>query len=81
MTIQLTIRLFGTLSSGIPDYNHKKGVLVDAPDDVTPEDLLKDLKIPLSHIGLISRENQAIQRDTPLADQMTIHFFSLVSGG
>jgi len=81
MSIRLTIRLFGTLSLGMPDYDHKKGIVVDAPDDVTPEGLLTGLQISLSHIGLISSENQAIQRDTRLADGMTISFFSLVSGG
>ena len=81
MTIRLTIRLFGTLSLQVPDYDHKKGIIVDAPDGVTPEDLLTHLQIQLSHIGLICYENQAIQRDTPLTDGMTISFFSPVYGG
>lgn len=81
MTIQLTVRLFGTLSLKVPDYDHKNGLIVDAPDGVTPENLLKDLQIPLSHVGLISHENHAIQRDTLLTDKMTISFFSLVCGG
>ena len=81
MTIRLTIRLFGNLSLQMPDYDHKKGIIVYAPDDVTPEDLLTHLQIQISHIGFISYENQAIQRDTRLTDGMTISFFSQVSGG
>ncbi|MCF6248927.1 MAG: hypothetical protein L3J69_16450 [Desulfobacula sp.] len=81
MAIQLTIHLFGTLSSKVPNYDHKKGLLVDAPDAVTPEDLLKDLKIPLTHIGFVSDGRQAIQFDTPLTDKMNVSFFSLISGG
>jgi hypothetical protein len=81
MCIRLTIRLFGTLSSAVPDYDHKKGIVVDVPDGITPEWLLNGLQISLSNIGLISCENQVIQRNTLLTDGMTIHFFSLISGG
>ncbi|MDA3791442.1 MAG: hypothetical protein PF503_23465 [Desulfobacula sp.] len=81
MTIRLTVRLFGTLSLNVPDYDHEKGLIVDMSDGVTPVDLLNDLQIPLSHVGLISHENHTIQLDTPLTDKMTISFFSLVAGG
>lgn len=81
MTIQLTIRLFGTLSSKVPDYDHEKGLCVDVADNVTPEDLAKNLKIPLNHIGLISDGSAAIKLDTQLTDNMNINFFSLISGG
>jgi len=81
MTIRLTIRLFGTLSLRVPDYDHKKGIIVDAPDGITPGYVLSHLQIPLSHIGLISHKNQAIRRDTRLVDKMTISFFSPVYGG
>jgi len=81
VTIRLAIQLFGTLSLKVLDYDHEKGIIVDVPDNITPEDLLRDMQIPLSHIGLISCENQAIQRDALLIDGMTISFFSLVSGG
>ena len=81
MTIQLTIRLFGTLGLKKTDYDHKKGIMVDVPDNITPEQLLEDMHIPVSHIGLISDGNQSIQLDTLLSDKMTINFFSLVCGG
>ena len=79
--MQLTIRLYGTLSSKVPDYDHEKGFQVDVPDDVTPEDLAKDLKIPLTHIGFISDGTQSLKLETCLTDKMTISFFSLISGG
>ena len=81
LTIRLTIRLFGTLSLQVPGYDHKKGLIIDAPCGVTPLDVLADLQIPISHVGLISHDNRAIQQDTPLKDQMTISFFSLAGGG
>jgi len=81
MTIQLTIQLFGTLGSRVPEYDHENGVQVSAPDGVTPEDLIKDLKIPLTHVGFISDGSCAIQLDTPLTDKMSISFYSLISGG
>ncbi len=81
MTMRLTIRLFGTLSSKMPGYNHEKGLHVDVADNVTPEDLAIDLKIPLNHIGLISDGNGAIKLNTQLADNMCINFYSMISGG
>ncbi len=81
MTIRLTIYLFGTLSSKVPNYNHKNGIAIDAVDGVTPEDLLKNLKIPLNHIGLISDGSSSIELVTRLTDKMSVSFFSLISGG
>lgn len=81
LTIRLTIRLFGTLSLKVPGYDHKKGLIVDAPCGATPLDVLADLQIPILHVGLITHDNRAIQQDTLLQDRMSISFFSLVGGG
>ena len=81
MAIRLTIRLFGTLGSKVPDYNPQKGLRVDVDDNATPEDLAKNLKIPLNHIGLISDGSAAIKLDTQLTNNMNVNFFSLISGG
>ncbi len=81
MTLKLTIRLFGTLSFRVPGYNHKTGIIVIAGDDTTPEEILKCLRIPLTHIGVISDGKHPLKRDNALTDGMTIHVFSLISGG
>jgi hypothetical protein len=81
VTIQLTIRLFGTLGSKVPNYDHEKGLLVNAADNATPEDLARGLKIPLDYLGFISDGCSAIELDARLTDKMSIHFFSLMSGG
>lgn len=81
MSIKLTIWLYGTLSSKVPKYDYQEGIIVDKPDNVTPEDLLKDLKIPLTHVGLISDGTKSIPLDAPLEDNMSIKFYSLISGG
>lgn len=79
--MQVTIKLFGTLGSKVQDYDHHTGIIADVPNHCTPADLLKDLQVPLSHVGLIIVDNRPIQQNTPLSDGMTISFFSLVSGG
>jgi hypothetical protein len=81
VSIQLTIRLFGTLSLRTSDYNHTKGLLIEAPEGATPKELLRRMNISPSRIGLISCENKAIQYDTPLNDKAVVSFFSLMSGG
>ena len=81
MAVRLIVRLFGTLSMKVSDYDHKKGIIFNAPEGVTPADLLKDLQVPVSHIGFISNGTSGLQLDSRLEDQMTVHFFSLVSGG
>lgn len=81
MALQLTIRLFGTLSLRVPDYNPKTGIVIVVPDGVTPEDILKKLQIPLSHVGFISDGHRTLKRDSLLLDGMGINFFSLISGG
>ena len=81
MSIRLTIYLFGTLGSKVPEYDHNEGIRADKPDGVTPADLLNDLKIPLNHVGFISDGKKSIQLDALLTDKMSISFYSLISGG
>jgi len=81
MSIQLTIRLFGTLGLKVPAYDHNEGIHVDRPDGVTPEDLIKDLKIPVNHVGFISDGVKSIPLDARLTNKMNISFYSLISGG
>ncbi|MCP4021681.1 MAG: hypothetical protein GY729_07555 [Desulfobacteraceae bacterium] len=81
MTIKLTIRLFGILGLKVPAYDHKKGIRVDKPDGVRPADLLKDLKIPVNHVGFISDGEKSIPLDARLTNKMSISFYSTISGG
>lgn len=81
MTMRLVIRLFGTLSLKVPDYDHEKGIVFDVPEGVTPADLLNDLQVPVSHVGFISDGKSGLQLDSRIENPMTIHFFSLISGG
>lgn len=81
MTIRLTIKLYGTLGLKVPDYDHLNGIQLEVPQGTTPADLLNDLQVPLSHVGLISRDGKILKPDTVLGNQMTINFFSLISGG
>lgn len=81
MTLRLTIKLFGTLSFRVPGYDHKTGIIVNAEDGTTPEEILKHLRIPMTHIGLISDGNRPLKHDDALTDGMTVHVFSLISGG
>lgn len=81
MTIKLKVRLFGVLSLKVPAYDHKQGLIIELPDGAAPVDILKQLQLPLTHIGLISHANQAIPSDASLTDGMTINFYSPVYGG
>lgn len=81
MGMTVTIKLFATLGLKIEDYDHKHGLMRHVPKGTTPADLLQELQIPLSHVGLISSNNKILEPDMPLSNGMSVNFFSLISGG
>ncbi len=75
------VRLFGTLSSSWPDYQHQQGLKIDMPLGSTALDLIKLLKIAKSRIGIVSMNGHRIEPDQHLEDMAAISIFQPISGG
>ena len=81
MTLQLTVKLYGTLDKWVPQYNHESCCVVQMGAPSTVADLIDDLGIPPRSVGIVSVNGQVTQKTDPLPDGALVKVFHPIFGG
>ena len=81
MSLNLNVKLYGTLSRSFDEYNHMSGLDVAMPDDASIHDLLVYLKIEPKRVGMILMDGRSVQKDTLLEDSVQIKILQPIAGG
>ncbi|WP_372679762.1 MoaD/ThiS family protein [Desulfosarcina sp.] len=81
MTIQLTVKVYGTLDRWIPGYNPETGCVVHVAVPSTVADLIDHLGIPPRSVGIVSINGRAAQKADLLPDRALIKVFHPIFGG
>ncbi len=81
MTLQLTVKLYGTLDRWIPGYNHETGCVVHMAVPSTVADLIDHLGIPARSVGIVSVNGRAAKKADLLPDLALVKVFHPIFGG
>ena len=81
MTIQLTVKLYGTLDRWIPGYNPETGCEVHMAVPSTVADLIDQLGIPVRSVGIVSINGRAAKKADVLPDRALVKVFHPIFGG
>ena len=81
MTVQLTVKLHGTLDRWVPGYNPETGCMVPVPVQSTVADLIDQLGIPPRSVGIVSINGRAAKKTDVLPDQALVKIFHPIFGG
>jgi sulfur carrier protein ThiS len=81
MTIQLTVKLYGTLDRWIPGYNPETGCVVHLAVSSTVADLIDYLGIPVRSVGIVSINGRAAKKADVLPDRALVKVFHPIFGG
>jgi len=79
--MKITIKVHGTLTRYLSDYDHEKGLELEFPDNVDAAALIDYLGIPRSKVGLVSINGQQASAGDPLPDQAVVKVFQPIFGG
>ena len=79
--MRITAKLYGTLSSRFPDYQHAQGIDVVIPDGATVKDLLAFLEISESKRAAVVVEGRILKADDTLQRGVPVHVFDAIHGG
>jgi sulfur carrier protein ThiS len=79
--MKITVKVYGTLTKYLPDYNHAKGLELEFPDPVDAAALIDHLGIPRSNVGMVSVNGQPASADDPFPDQAVVQVFQPIFGG
>ena len=74
--MKVTVKLFATLRK-----NRFSQDQLTLPDNAAVSDLLKELKIPQEHIGILLTDGKNVSADSKISDGQTISIFPAVGGG
>jgi len=81
MTVQLTVKLYGTLEQWVPGYNPETGCAVHLAAQSTVADLIDHLGVPTRSVGIVSVNGQAAKKADVLPDQALVKVFHPIFGG
>ena len=81
MTVQLTIKLYGTLDKWVPGYNPATGCVVRMAAPSTVADLIVHLGIPPRSVGIVSVDGRVAKQTDVLPDRAMVKVFHPIFGG
>ena len=81
MTVQLTVRLYGTLDRWVTGYDPEAGCEVRMAAESTIADLIVHLGIPPRSVGIVSVNGQTAKQTDKLPDQALVKVFHPIFGG
>lgn len=79
--MKVIVKLFGTLSTRIPEYDATRGMEVSLPDGATVERLLKHLGFSPREAGLAIVNGKPQRDDSVLREGEEVYLFNLALGG
>ena len=74
--MKVTVKLFATLRK---DRFHSDQIILS--DNATSNDLLKELKIPQDHVGILLVDGKNVSVNSEISDGQTVSIFPAVGGG
>ena len=79
--MKVKVRLFGTLGNKVPDHDPLNGFEIEIRQDANVGDLLDQLEIPKSKIGLVSVEGRLVKAGKTLKAGDFIRIYRPIFGG
>jgi len=81
MTVQLTVKLYGTLDRWFPGYDPNTGCVVHMAAQSTVADLIDHLGVPPRSVGIVSVNGRAAKKADVLPDRALVKVFHPIFGG
>ncbi len=79
--MNITVKLFGTLTEQHSGYNPEEGLFLWLPDGATVKDLLEKLGLSESDRCVTVVNGRVEKRENVLGDGAAVSIFQLVTGG
>lgn len=79
--MNITVKLFGTLSDLRPDYDSAKGLKADLPEGSKVADLLALLHISDDRGATVLMDNRSLSREERLSPGSQVLIFQALDGG
>jgi len=79
--MKITVKVYGTLTKYLSNYDHEKGLELEFPDNADAVALIDNLGIPRPNVGLVSVNGQPASAGDPFPDQAVVKVFQPIFGG
>ena len=79
--MKVKVKLYGTLSSNVPEYKPSQGIEVEIPDDATVKDLLAYLEISETRGAAVIANGRVLNANDELQNGSSLDVFQSIHGG
>lgn len=81
MSVEVTVKLFGTLDRWVSAYDPETGCSMHLPDSTTVAQLIDRLGIPRKSVGFVSVDGRVAGQGDVLPDRALVKVFHPIFGG
>jgi hypothetical protein len=81
VSVKITVKLFGTLSTTVPGYHPDSGLVLEMQEGSTVADLMTLLKAAHSGGETVLSEGRLLRSDEELIPGATLEIFQVLHGG
>ena len=79
--MKINIKLFGTLGSHCPGYEHSAGLQITVNESITVQRLVDHLALPAGHVGIVTINGKLVKADCKIPDGADVKVFQPLAGG
>lgn len=79
--VKIRVKLYGTLGSNYPGYEHSKGILQDIDPGTGVKALIDLLGLPAKKIGIVTINGNLAKAEDSIPANAEVKFFHPLAGG
>jgi len=81
MEFQVKIKLYGTLGSHYPGYEHSKGIILEINPGIGVKALIDLLELPAKKIGIVTINGKLATAEDCIPENAEVRIFHPLAGG
>lgn len=79
--MRITVKLFGTLGSHYPGYQHTHGIDMNTDSNIRIKHLISLLELPVKQIGIVTINGKLAKAEDIIPDTSEVKIFQPLAGG
>jgi len=79
--MKMTVKLFGTLRSHYPEYDHGAGIELESDSKIRVNQVIEELGLPVKQIGIVTINGNLSKAEDIVPDNSEVKVFQTLAGG
>ncbi len=79
--MEMNVKLYGTLRSQYPGYNHESGIVLESDSEMNVRELIERLGLPKKKVGIVTINGKLVKTEDRVPNSSKVKVFQPLAGG